>query len=120
MKKPKTDLLTYAELIEGKYSGSDNERAYIFLTAFDRYRQQLKTLDQLRAEIEACPEATVEKEYVKGRKNVVINPVISEYNKTSTAANGTAITLLKALKELQDETGTKDEDELVEFLRGKQ
>jgi hypothetical protein len=32
--------------------------------------------------------ATVTKEYVKGRQNLVANPAITEYNKTATAANG--------------------------------
>lgn len=41
---------------------------------------------------------TVTKEYVKGRQNIVINPAISEYNKTATASNGTAATLLKIVQ----------------------
>lgn len=37
--------------------------------------------------------STVVKEYVKGRENLCVNPAITEYNKTATAANGTVSTL---------------------------
>ena len=40
----------------------------------------------------------VTKEYVKGRANLVANPAISEYNKTSTAANQTVQTLIKIIR----------------------
>lgn len=44
----------------------------------------------------------VEKEYVKGRKNIYTNPAITEYNKTATAANGTVSTLINIVKSLSD------------------
>ena len=47
--------------------------------------------------------ATVTKEYVKGRQNLVANPAITEYNKTATAANGTVSTLINIIKTLSDE-----------------
>ena len=47
--------------------------------------------------------ATVTKEYVKGRQNLVANPAITEYNKTATAANGTVSTLLNIIKTLTDD-----------------
>jgi hypothetical protein len=34
----------------------------------------------------------------------VVNPAITEYNKTSTAANGTVSTLINIIKSLTDET----------------
>lgn len=46
--------------------------------------------------------ATVTKEYVKGRQNLVANPAITEYNKTATAANGTVSTLINIIKALSD------------------
>ena len=53
--------------------------------------------------------AIVEKEYVKGRQNLVANPAITEYNKTATAANGTVATLINIIKTLTDEEKTKAE-----------
>ena len=59
--------------------------------------------------------ATVTKEYVKGRENLVANPAITEYNKTATAANGTVSTLINIIKALSNEPDTIDA--LSEFLK---
>ena len=75
---------------------------YFFRTTFERYQQQLRMLDDLQKAIDELG-MTVTKEYVKGRQNVVTNPAISEYNKTSTAANGTVTTLINILKTLSEE-----------------
>lgn len=62
--------------------------------------------------------ATVTKEYVKGRQNLVANPAISEYNKTSTAANGTVSTLIAIIKTLSDDNAQGGKlQELVAALR---
>ncbi len=72
---------------------------FFFITTFDRYQVQMKILEDLEKAInDEGP--TVEKEYVKGRKNIYTNPAISEYNKTATAANGTVQTLIKILTSL--------------------
>ena len=60
--------------------------------------------------------ATVTKEYVKGRQNLVANPAITEYNKTSTAANGTVGTLINIIKTLSEETGGSRLQELIDGL----
>lgn len=71
----------------------------LYLTTLDRYRTQISIMEQLKSSIkENGP--TVSKEYVKGRQNIVINPAISEYNKTASAANNTAQTLIKIVQSL--------------------
>lgn len=77
---------------------------YFFRTTLERYLVQLQILDDLKEEIEQMG-ATVKKEYVKGRENVYTNPAISEYNKTTTAANGTVATLLNIIKNLSKAEG---------------
>ena len=77
---------------------------YFFATTFERYQQQLRMLDELKAAIDDIG-MTVTKEYVKGRQNIVINPAIGEYNKTSTAANSTVAALINILKTLSEEAG---------------
>ena len=72
------------------------EQNFFFTTTFNRYKVQLNTLTRLQRELDKG-ELLVEKEYVKGRKNLVANPAISEYNKTSTAANQTVQTLIKII-----------------------
>ena len=72
------------------------EQNFFFQTTFDRYMVQLDTLDRLKKEIQDG-ELLITKEYVKGRQNLVANPAITEYNKTSTAANQTVQTLIKII-----------------------
>ena len=76
---------------------------FFFVTTFKRYQVQMKILSDLESAINEYG-ATVTKEYGKGRQNLVANPAITEYNKTSTAANGTVSTLINILKSLTDET----------------
>lgn len=75
---------------------------YFFKTTFQRYKEQLKILKQLKRAIKDNG-TTVTKEYVKGRENLVANPAINEYNKTATAANGTVQTLISILKSFADD-----------------
>ena len=75
---------------------------FFFVTTFKRYQVQLKILAQLESSIKEHG-ATVEKTYVKGRANLATNPAITEYNKTSTAANSTVSTLIQIIDKLSEE-----------------
>ena len=75
---------------------------FFFVTTFKRYQVQMTILDSLEKAIKEYG-ATVTKEYVKNRQNLVANPAITEYNKTATAANGTVSTLINIIKTLSDE-----------------
>ena len=77
---------------------------FFFVTTFKRYQVQMKILSDLEKAI-AEYGATVTKEYVKGRQNLVANPAISEYNKTATAANGTVATLINIVRNISDDHG---------------
>lgn len=87
---------------------------FLFTTTFNRYRVQMEVMEALESAMkEEGPLVT--KEYVKGRKNIVANPAISEYNKTATAANGTVATLLNIVKNLPKEE-EKQKSKLEELL----
>lgn len=88
---------------------------FFFRTTFKRYQVQMKILADLEKAIEEYG-ATVTKEYVKGRQNLVANPAITEYNKTSTAANGTVGTLINIIKTLSEESGGSKLQELIDGL----
>lgn len=91
---------------------------FFFATTFKRYQVQMKILSDLEKAI-AEYGATVTKEYVKGRQNLVANPAISEYNKTATAANGTVSTLINIIKTLSDEDGRGGKlQDLIASLNG--
>lgn len=90
---------------------------YFFKTTFARYQMQIKILEDLEKAIEEYG-PTVMKEYVKGRQNLVANPAITEYNKTSTAANGTVATLINIIKTLSEESGGSKLQDLIDGLDG--
>jgi tRNA(Phe) wybutosine-synthesizing methylase Tyw3 len=94
LSKAAEDLIRLAE--EGGV-----EQNFFFQTTFNRYKVQLDTLTRLQKEIQDG-ELLISKEYVKGRKNLVANPAITEYNKTSTAANQTVQTLIKIITTFAD------------------
>lgn len=99
------------------------EQNFFFLTTFKRYQVQIKILFDLEKVIKEEGN-TVTKEYVKGRKNVYTHPAISEYNKTSTAANQTVQTLMKIINQMRDDDTDSDGegstgDALMDFLRGR-
>lgn len=87
---------------------------FFFVTTFKRYQVQMRILNDLERAITEYG-ATVTKEYVKGRQNLVANPAITEYNKTATAANGTVSTLINIIKTLSNEPDAVDA--LSEFLK---
>lgn len=115
MAKEKLSLQEQANKILEQAQEKGVQSNFFFVTTFKRYQVQMATLSQLEEAIkEHGP--TVEKEYVKGRQNLVVNPAITEYNKTSTAANGTVSTLINIIKTLSNEPDSMDA--LSEFLNG--
>ncbi len=89
---------------------------FFFTTTFERYQVQLQILEDLQQAIDEFG-ATVTKEYVKGRQNLVANPAITEYNRTATAANGTVATLINIIKAMSaDEDGGGKLKTLIDSL----
>ena len=89
--------------------------SYFFTTTFEDYKYQLSILERLKKQIDN-EEVLVEKEYVKGRVNLVANPAISEFNKTRTAANGTVSTLINIVKQLSEEKKAESKLDLIEKM----
>lgn len=87
---------------------------FFFVTTFKRYQVQLKILAQLESSIKEHG-ATVEKTYVKGRANLATNPAITEYNKTSTAANSTVSTLIQIIDKLSE--AQEKQSGLMKFMQ---
>lgn len=97
------------------------EKNFLFITTFKRYTVQLKVLQDLEKAIDENG-ATVEKEYVKGRKNLYTNPAIKEYNNAVNSANKTVTTLMSIIKTNSDkynpESSDEEEDPLLRALNG--
>ena len=115
MAKSKLTLQEQADKILEQAEQKGVASNFCFRTTFKRYQVQMKILADLEGAI-AEYGATVTKEYVKGRQNLVANPAITEYNKTSTAANGTVTTLIKIVDSLSEETGGSKLKELLDDL----
>ena len=114
-KPSKTALRKQANEVLARAKAKGVSTNFFFITTFQRYETQLEIMEKLEDGIKA--EGTlVTKEYVKGRKNIVINPAITEYNKTSTAANGTVATLVKIVDSFGAEDKEQAGDEFLEFL----
>lgn len=113
--KSKLSLQEQAEKLLEQAEERGVSSNFFFVTTFKRYQVQMKILNDLEEAIKKYG-ATVTKEYVKGRENLVANPAITEYNKTATAANGTVSTLINIIKTLSNEPDSMDA--LTEFLRG--
>lgn len=102
MAKDKLSLQEQANIVLEKAQERGISSNFFFVTTFKRYQVQMKIMADLERSISE-EGMTVQKEYVKGRKNVYTNPAISEYNKTATAANGTVSTLLNIVKSWPEE-----------------
>jgi cell fate (sporulation/competence/biofilm development) regulator YmcA (YheA/YmcA/DUF963 family) len=90
------------------------EQNVFFLSTLKRYQVQLKILTQLETEINNAG-VLVTKQYVKGRENVYTHPAVTDYNRTSTAANQTVQTLLKIITTLAEHSisdSIQDDEEL--------
>ena len=92
--------------------------SYLFQTTFDRYKTQVRMCIQLSDAMEKEP-LLVTKEYVKGRQNVVANPLIQAINQSFTGANKSAETLVRLIKAADKaEAKQPKKDPLLEALRG--
>lgn len=113
----KKSLQEQANEILAKAEERGVQSNFFFVTTFKRYQVQMKILADLEKAILEYG-ATVTKEYVKGRQNLVANPAITEYNKTSTAANGTVTTLMNIIRNLEgEETAGGGLRALIETLK---
>ena len=114
---PQSDLEQLATEILERASELGCSENYLFQTTFARYRMQLEILSKLAKEVKNLP-VIVTKKY-GAKENEYINPAISEYNKTASAANGTVATLVKILSNLGTEEEEGDQpSELQKFRRG--
>lgn len=93
------DFTEQLEKIKDAAAKAGAETNVFYLTTLDRYIMQINMLTQLK-EIIRKEGTAIQKEYIKGRPNLTINPAISEFNKTATAANNTVMTLTKIVKNL--------------------
>ena len=90
-------------------AGVDN--LFLFETTLKRYETLVDTCGKLE-KICNDTELMVTKEYVKGRGNVYVHPVIRAYNQTVSTANKTAETLMKMISALEVKAEPEPDSEI--------
>ena len=98
-------------LLLAKSKGLD--QSYLFTTTLERYRLQLSLLESMKEALKE-DETTITKEYVKGRENLYVNPLIQRINQTIDSANKTASFLYKMIG--SESTATEDDLEDLFFM----
>lgn len=107
-------LLNMGDKILKAAQKNENENNFYFITTFRRYQNQIKICFALEKEIDELDSLMVEKTYSQDKKNLYTHPAITEYNRTCTAANQTAQTLIKILNDLKK--NDEEVDEFEEFM----
>ena len=95
------------------------ENFYLFKTTFERYQTLVRMCGDLE---QTCEKESlmITKEYVKGRENVYVHPVIKAYNQTVSTANKTAETLTRLIACFKvEEPDAGEIDPLMEILNRK-
>lgn len=111
----KVDLNEQAKEILEKATEKGVEHSFMFVTTFQRYKEHIQHLVELEKAIKKDG-TMVTKEYVKGRKNLYVNPAINAYNSTAAAADKTAQLLIKCiLAPLHDADGGTEKDDFELF-----
>ena len=82
------------------------EKNELFLSAVNQYALQQQLIMQIQDEI-VSGELLTSKEYVKGRENIYVHPLVKELPKHSDAANKTAAVMLDMIKQLGQEKQKK-------------
>lgn len=105
--------MSYTALIRmaKRYGIEDNP---LFVSAANQYMVQQKVIEEIKKSLSDPAEYTVNKEYVKGRENLYVNPLVRELPKHSDSANKTLNAMLDIIVKLGSEPTEKDE--LAEFM----
>ena len=113
----KRDLNKQADEILRMAEESGVQSNYFFATTFDRYLVQMHILEDLKKAIEQ-EGMLVQKEYVKGRKNLYTNPAVGDFNRTTDSANKTVATLMRIIKNFGVNEDAEESDPLMEIING--
>lgn len=100
----KQKAITYADLIKMAESYGVDKNA-LFISAANQYIIQRDVIDKIKSALDDG-DPVVTKEYVKGRENLMANPLILQLPKHIDSANKTLSTMLDIVQKLGHETDT--------------
>ncbi len=105
--------ISYKALLElAKSYGIDDNP--LFLSAANQYTVQQKVIEEIKKSLNDPAEYTVDKEYVKGRKNLYVNPLVRELPKHADSATKTLNAMLDIIVKLGHKQPAADD--LDEFM----
>lgn len=116
----KSELDKQAEEILALAKEQGVQSNFFFKTTFQRYLVQVANAKKIEDELKKTDELTVTKSYQKNRDNLYVNPLITEYNRTTDSANKTVNTLLKIIREFKVGSDKDDDakDDLMAVING--
>ena len=116
----KSELDKQAEEILALAKEQGVQSNFFFKTTFQRYIVQVANAKKIEDELKKTDELTVTKSYQKDRDNLYVNPLITEYNRTTDSANKTVNTLLKIIREFKVGSDKDDDakDDLMAVING--
>ena len=90
---------TYDELLALAHDYGVENNA-LFVAAAKQYQLQQEVLEMIHATLQEDGEAVTTKEYVKGRENVCVHPLVAQLPKHVDSANKTLSTMLDIVQKL--------------------
>ena len=115
------DLEKQAEEIIKIAAESGVSSNFLFRTTFQRYLRQVRNANRIEEKLKTLEDdkILVTKSYQKGAENPYINPLISQFDRTTDSANKTVNTLMKIIREFKvGDDKEKHEDPLVKLING--
>ena len=73
---------------------TENNMNYLYMDSLERYKDLRKLIDRIQNNIDE-EGIIIKKEYIKGRENLVVNPLINELNKLTETSNKMIMILIK-------------------------
>lgn len=98
---------TYDELMALARTYGVDQNA-LFVSAAKQYQLQQEVLDMIRETLRTDGETVTTKEYVKGRENVCVHPLIAQLPKHVDSANRTLATMLDIVQKLGRQGSAED------------
>ena len=116
-RKKATKKLVYDEIMEMAKEYGVDENA-LFISCANQYALQQDVIERMKQSLDEEDNCTIDKEYVKGRPNLCINPLVKELPKHSHSANRTLATMIDIINKLGHKPEQKNDSLLSKLMAG--
>lgn len=116
-RKKATKKLVYDDIMEMAKEYGVDENA-LFISCANQYALQQDVIERMKQSLDEEDNCTIDKEYVKGRPNLCINPLVKELPKHSDSANRTLATMIDIINKLGHKPEQKNDSLLSKLMAG--